>query len=421
MSVLSRRDESGSIIVTMTIIGILGLLGAAVVARAISAQDSARSAQEFSAALGPADAGVSDALLRLDAIGTGTPNTSFCVGVSGCDVASLSGSAFTQYSWSYNSASDKITVLSKGLENGRAHGVRAELTRAGLFPFAIFGQDLLEFKGASGSNIVAVDKFGNVVTTPDADAGTNGTIDCTSGGGGESNGSYTGGGVDPDCNQPKDLSDDGSYDPTAPIASPNCSLEPRTIPLTPCIPATGTSCPANAAGVLANPLQPGRYLCRQNVTFPAGPVSVISDLSSNGGVFELFVIPTPTSGPLNVTFTGACVNVAVSSVCTNETTDPVDGDPSKLRVYVAGSGVIDPGTGANAIEYNGILYAPQSSMHSAGCKVRWRGALVFKEAKCSGGPNMSIRYDQRVAGLRDATWQLENYYEVPSSEVVISP
>src|SRR5207302_2014438 len=90
------RPERGNVIVAMAIIMVLAMLSAAVVARTISGQKAARQGQDFSGALAQADAGVSDALFRIDQLGT-APAANFCVGNdSHCTLTSVPGALSAQ-------------------------------------------------------------------------------------------------------------------------------------------------------------------------------------------------------------------------------------------------------------------------------------------------------------------------------------
>src|SRR5436190_4640529 len=77
--IVRPRDERGNMIVVMAVIMILMFLSIAVVARTVSGLHSTRQGQDFSSALANADAGVSDALFRIDQLGTAAATT-FCVG-----------------------------------------------------------------------------------------------------------------------------------------------------------------------------------------------------------------------------------------------------------------------------------------------------------------------------------------------------
>ena len=419
MSRVDRRNDHGNLIIVMSIMMVLGALAVAVLARTMSSQTSARQATEFAGALGPADAGVSDALFRLDQLASGAaPPATFCVGSSSsCLAPSLPGAPDTEYVATYDATTRILTVRSKGVVNGRPHGVEAEVSRSRAFRFAIFGNDEVLFNGNSQANIETVDENGNPTEEFDAEVGTNDEIVCNgaSGGGGESNVGYPGSDVDEDCNNPVEL-DSGIYEPLAPVAVADCEDVDPNVPATPCYPGTAENCPADpSTGYLPNPLPPGKYLCRSTVKFLPGYHEIGSD-ATNGGVVELFVIPL--AGTANVELDDSYINVGAGANPATEA-DDVDGDPTKLRVYLAGSGAVQTAGGSSAKRFVGIVYAPESHMTANGCKEQWRGALVLGDMTCNGGPNLSIEYDVRVARLEDEDWTISNYREIPSADVVL--
>ena len=410
---LRERSEEGSIIVAMTMIAVLSLLAAAVLARTVSGQDSTRDNEDFSSALGAADAGVSDMLFRLDQIGDGTPTD--------ITVTSVPGAPGTQYTAEYDLGTDAVTVRSRGTVNGRPHGVSAVIKRSRVFPFAIFGVGGLAFNGNGGGQIVPVDEDGNQITdgSVTADAGTNGNIECQSGGGGQSNIAYPGGSVEESCDFATHL-DAGTYSPQPPVVIDDCSTVEPNVPRTPCG-ETGSmsACPA-VGGVITGTVAPGRYLCTSSIQIGGGYVQVGAG-NANGGIVEIFVIP-PTNTAANVTLgtngSGgkAYVNVSPDALANNESDDD-DGDPSKFRLYVAGGGLIDMPGGSNAPRFVGVLYAPESTMTGNGCHDGWRGSLIIYSVTCNGGPNLGIQYDVRVATLKDEDWHVDSYHEIPSSQV----
>src|SRR6185312_15076823 len=89
--------ERGNMVVAVGVIMVLAMLSAAVVARTLSGQKSTRQGQDFSGALANADAGVSDALFRLDQLGS-VPAATFCVGSSSsCTVHAVPGAPGVTY------------------------------------------------------------------------------------------------------------------------------------------------------------------------------------------------------------------------------------------------------------------------------------------------------------------------------------
>ncbi|MEA3077513.1 MAG: hypothetical protein QOF60_2421 [Actinomycetota bacterium] len=403
MRMTPKRDEQGSMIIALTVIMVLGALAVTVTARTLSGQDSARRNQEFSGALGVADAGVSDALFRVDQLGNGAPPATFCVGGSvNCTVQSLPGSVAAQYV-ATKIDDFHVRVRSKGLVNGVPHAVEAILVRDQLYPFALFGDASLTFNGSSNGTIYSVDASGATVTTPSADAGSNGSITCNSNSHPASHHIVYPGGSS-NCPDRIDLT--GSYKPKDPVVG--CPA-PVNTPPTPCVPPTAQACPA-VSGVIPAVLNPGQYLCTSTISF--GPTFQVGTPSSpaNGGVVEIFVIP-PAGSTADVYFNGSDLNV--------NPVGNIEGDPTKFRVYLAGHGIVDPGNGSNAGRWVGIIYAPSSDMTSNGCKADWRGALTFHTATCNGGPNLRVRYDSRVAALTQQNWSVHDYREIPSTQVVL--
>jgi hypothetical protein len=389
---LKRNDDErgAAMIIAVTVMLIASTLAIGLLARSLNGMSNSRRQQDFSAALARADAGVSDALFRVDQLGTGAPST-FCVG-AGCGVTALPGAASVSYK---ATVVDNNTVLvrSKGVDNGVPHAVEASLQRDIYFPFAVFGNSSLTFNGNSDDQIYTVDPSGNPVSSPDADAGSNGTITCNGAAGhpAEHHVVYPGGSTN--CSFP--INATGTYHPLDPVTT--CPA-PINVPLTPCVPAGAAACPLG--GVFPAIINPGAYYCTSSISFPS-TVS-IGGGSVNGGVVEIYVIPS--SGTADVA-TDSDINV--------------NGDPTKFRVFVAGAGNINPGNGSHAGAFTGIMYAPSSNMTANGCKVDWRGAIVFNAMTCNGGPHLSVRYDTRVAALVQQNWSVHNYHEIPSTQVVV--
>src|SRR4029079_17652191 len=116
------RDERGNMIVVMAVIMVLLFLSIAVVARTTSGLKSTRQGQDFSAALAQADAGLSDALFRIDQLGL-DPATTFCVCNNvACSVSSIPGAPDVQYT-ARRVDDNTYTVYSKGLVNGQYHAI----------------------------------------------------------------------------------------------------------------------------------------------------------------------------------------------------------------------------------------------------------------------------------------------------------
>src|SRR5207253_7285654 len=118
------RDEGGNMIVAVSVIMVLTVLSMAVLARTIGGLRSSRQGQDFNGALAQADAGLSDALFRIDQQGN-APAASFCVGppspcaLSSVPSAARAGSVASTVQYTARRVADNTyTVLSKGEVNG---------------------------------------------------------------------------------------------------------------------------------------------------------------------------------------------------------------------------------------------------------------------------------------------------------------
>jgi hypothetical protein len=425
----TQRDEAGNIIVIIGVIMVLTFLSIAVVARTMSGLKSTKQGQDFAGALAQADAGLADAMFRFDQTGT-APAKTFCVGNSpACTVSSVQGAPGVQYT-ARRVDDNTYTVLSKGIVNGQPHAIQATVSRAFLYPFAIFAKTGINFNGNSGTYdpgtgsgpVETVDANGNPVTYPPADVATNGQVTCN---GYQNGGSpahqqdyFKGGGTT--CNN--GFLKAGSYNPLDPQL--NCPTAPN-IPVTPCLPASYSLCPVNpATGVVNGPvLMPGVYYCSQadlpggTFTFPQGlQIANTGPSGPNGGVAEIYIIPTDGS---NLTVSLAQTGCPAGALPADPTCGVNHGgDPTKLRVYLAG-GTIDPGNGITGSgDFTGIMYAPSAAMANPSCNTNWRGGLVVNLYYCNGS-HLSVQYDTRMLTLTEVQWIVTNYTEIPSSQVTL--
>jgi hypothetical protein len=402
-----KRDERGNIIGVMAVIMLMTFLSIAVVARTVSGIHSTRQGQDFSAALANADAGVSDALFRIDQLGN-APAATFCVGNNAaCTVASVPGAPGLEYT-ARRVDDNTYTVMAKGLVNGQPHAIQATVGRSYLYPFAIFARTSLAFNGNSGdynpSNgvgpVETVDPSGNVVMQPIADVASNGQITCHGADSPAHHQDYfDGGGTS--CDNGYLLP--GTYNPLNPALT--CPV-PANVPTTPCLPASHNACPA-VNGVLPAALTPGVYYCSQ-ADLTGGTLSFPSTFTIgaglvNDGAVEIYIIPTDNTN----------ITVSISDAAVN-----LNGDPTKLRVYLKG-GTVDPGNGAHSGDFTGILYAPNATEANPSCKANWRGALVVNAFTCNGGPHLQVHYDSRIQTLTQSSWTVTNYTEIPSSQVTL--
>lgn len=400
------RDERGSMIVSVGVMMVLTLLSAAVVTRTVAGMQSTRQGQDFSAALAAADAGVSDALFRIDQFGRSAA-ADFCVGPHpGCSIAAVPGAPGVEYT-ARRIDTNTFLVRSKGTVNGQPHAVEALVSRAYDFPYAIFTRVSLSFNGNTGDYdpstgvgpIKTVDSDNNVVLEPAPVVASNGQISCHGSDSPAAQQTYfRGGGTN--CSNGGLLS--GTYSPKDPTTT--CPA-PVNVPTTPCRPADASPCPA-VNGTLPGSLLPGVYACSQadlgggtTLRFPS--VFTVGTGGANGGVVELFVIPTDSTR----------ITVSIADAVVNQ-----GGNPAHLRVYLAG-GRINPGNGGSSGDFTGILYAPSADEVNPSCGANWRGAVVAQSFTCNGGPHLDVRYDDRIRNVVSSSWTVTDYTEIPSNRV----
>ena len=155
-----------------------------------------------------------------------------------------------------------------------------------------------------------------------------------------------------------------------------------TLPDPPAPPGGATGPPGGCSGISS--LTGGPFLCAGGVSFAPGAVTVT-------GPVQLWV----TNGygpPATVSFTGSSVNPG--------------GDPSALVVHVVGAGVIQPGDGAGAGSFTGVIDAPRSSLRSPDCRFTLNGAANLGSLDCvSAASGPTLAYDPRVAALPSTSWQ----------------
>lgn len=385
------RGEQGSLVVAMCVVMIVTLLTATVVDRTIYASISVRQNQDFAASLAQADAGLSDALFRIDQFGANDIG-SFCVGANAkCGPSAVPGAPAGQYK-AVRVDGNTFTVTAEGQVNNRPHAIQATVSRALRYPFAIFGTGDVTFDGNGSGTIQATLPNGSVDPNRMADTGSDNTVTCHSGANeGDQQVSFKNSWNG--C--PTPVSGVGSYHPLDPVVASNCPSPNVNVPPVACLPSsvpTPNCPPGNVFGTLG--IVSGTYYCTGSVTFSSLlPITVL-------GSFRLYVIPT--SGTADVELASTTINAG--------------GDPRNFSIYVAGAGTVDTGNGSHAANVTGFIEAPSANITSNGCQMTLTGALVIGTYTCNGGPNLVVNYDSRVQTLTTSNWSVSGYTEIPSSQ-----
>lgn len=371
------HDESGlegSIAIAMTVTLILTSLSLAVLARTLAAIASARHHQDFSAALADADAGLSDALFRLDQQG---PTTSSI----GSTTAPVTGTvASGSYAYVVTKVDDfTFRVRSKGIVNGRPHAIEASVVRKPRYEFAIFGNNGVTFNGNGAGNIYAYTTGVGRDSGRKANIGSNRAIVVRSGqGAGDEQVYYSDQGSCSGCPNP------------VPARGPQVVAEP----LIPSSPVPG-GCPGTNGNIAGGTvLMSGTYVCDRDVTF--------NGIVTAGGAVKIYMTNAPGTNT-TLRLSGSTVNKG--------------GDPVNLQIFKIGGGTIEPGNGSNTTDFTGIIDAPSSDLTVNGGQMTFQGALVTNTFRVNGSPNLEFKYDQRILALVGEDWRVKDYTEIASGSV----
>jgi hypothetical protein len=415
-----KRDEQGNIIVAVLIIFVLVTISSAMAYRVIGNQALVLTRQNTSAGVAAADAGISDALFRLDQgaayEGNGSEfyvkNTGTCSTDSRCAGTSIPGAPGVSYVARQVNAS-KWVIEATGTVNGKIGAVQETVTRSQEYPFALFGNTSLTFNGNASAafstyNSSAVASSSNPNSSGSVAIGSNGTITCNGGLGSNVTAAYYGtggiGSLSSSCGTPESF----SYVYNLP---------------TPTAPTSSLTCPDNGnlgSGISGAPtvLSAGTYLCTTPVN--------ISGLLKVSGVVSLYIILDPTvygssTNALTIArnsyvndMSDYCAANSGASGCSPTPDLPNSED---LQILTNSNGTVGNDNG-QGYDFGGILYAPQASLTQDGCKSQYYGSLTINTLTCNGGPHLYVSYDSALANLYGA-WTAGDYTVISPSSVAI--
>lgn len=372
---MAEREDAGSaLIVAVVVMLVLSTLTLALLARTLSTMSFVRTGQDYDAALAAADAGLAQAVYRIENGAT----------ASWEEAGAAGGSPYRFYAERMTAGTvppTEFLVSAKGRVGGSRHGVQAKVTRSAMFPFAMFGYQNLDLDGATGTQtFYVVGAAGSPVNV-----GSNGLVTCH-----------------------------GTMSTTVRFLSvggfSGCpstqwqTLEPRQarLDLEP-PPAPSVACPVTGvfSGVVdGNAGVP--YVCRQDVTF-SGIVSVVN------GPLKVYVLNSlKVDGTVDP---NACHSLDIGSAVVNS------GLPARnVQIYKDDDCALSVGVGntVDQLTFSGVLYAPDSTLTIDGGK--WfTGSIMVGQLKVNGSPNLKIGYDSDLSTYYGPKWRVSRYGEVPSS------
>lgn len=378
---MSERDESGAALVMSVIVMlILMTLSMAVLGRTLSVLNFVRSGQDYDAALAAADAGIADALFKIDQSAppnwssTGQPNPN---------------SSFTY--WATKRSDSEYVISSVGTVGKSKHGAQVRVTRSAQFPYALFSNGPLHLDGAASAGNVKV-TFSVVAGSGDVRVGSNSTVVCN--------------GTLPD-NVLIDWYQTQSECPTTKVTKLEKARD-LTIKLPPGTTSTTDNCPGTN-GVVGSPLAltattvipGGDYVCRRDV------------------VMYGIVAPPPTGPPVKI-YIAPTINADGSK--TNHSLDiskaivNPDYSATRFQIFKFGDKPIVHNTLNDLYTFRGVMFAPETSMTINGGKLSWAGSINLGQLKVNGTPNLQIGYDFDLATYLGPDWKVSRYREIPSTE-----
>lgn len=393
------HDERGSLIVVILVIFVLASLGTALVTQVVTSDKTAFGAQNRGAAIAAAEAGISDALFRIDQETTSWP--SFCVLGSGkstitpttCPLpvaTSVPGATDVSYTATY--ANGSYLIRSEAWVNGTEAAVEATDAHTEEYPFAMFGLTQLKFNGTNNFEYYN-DTLPASATNPDPSGtggttvsiGSSGQVDCTGGVGTVNTILYSSGASQTDC--PNVATATSTYGAPSTSPPPNAS---------PC-PGTGTGGGTIGAASTTTTLAGGTYYCDVPVTMSGNIVLA--------GTVKLYIDPPAGTTTDALTIAGgSTVNIPSS---------PLLPEASLLQIFSPSTAGIGNYNGAGTYSFGGTIDAPSASLTGDGCKSTYYGALILNTYTCNGA-HLTVAYDTSLSSVYSA-WKISGYREIPAS------
>lgn len=396
------RDAGAAMILAVTVMMILLTLAMALLGRTTAVMSSTFRSQQYDAALAIADAGLSDALFRVEQ--GSAPAMWEATGVAG------SGT----YVYRAERLSDSEYLVSAvGIRRDVRRSIQAKLFRSVRYPYALFSYQNLTFRGNAGPLLTGpfarLNFYSyNLLDSPSNEPvrlGSNAQIVCS-------------GGMDPNVV----LTSIGGL--SNQTACPGANFTPLKTPVpSPPVeapPGTTQACPplGTFTGVIDG--RGGQaFVCRQPVVL-TGVISVVNppfvlsmpDHQANG-------TPVTTTLADGTTCNGAPLDMSASLINAG----------SRARNVIINKGGNCPltmatkttltGTPSADITFSGVLYAPQSTIDVNG-SAWWTGSIMANEIRVNGAPNFIIGYDNDLTTFLGKDWRVRRYGEVPSSSLTFT-
>ena len=414
-----RRDERGSLIIALSVILVLVLICTAIGVQVAGNQHNVVSKANSAASVSAADAGMADALFRLDQMTPAPSDSAFCMdatgtGVDGTSTCTKAQGALTGVSYvaTPNSSGTVWTLQAKGLVHSIFGAVQETVSYSAAYPFAVFGNSGLDFNGNNSNGVGAYNEGTSSASNPDTatadctngtgascvNVGSNGPIKCA--GGLPANVSevyYTGGGGASKCTNP--VPNGSKFVLTIPTAPTSGS--PLTCPGTK-VTSGGITTYELGSGYAGAPttLAAGTYYCNDDAIAISGTLKVL-------GTVKFYIMVDPATDNTFITSGTQTLYIAGGSEV-NSTFDGTSGPPPNgttlpnaelLQIFTNSSGTVGSANGGGAngpYTMGAVLYAPNANLVGNGCKSAYYGSLTINTLTCNGGPHLQVYYDNAL-------------------------
>ena len=408
---VDRGEEAGAaLIMAIIVMMVLSTLSLAVLARTISVMNFIRQGQDYDAALANADAGLSDALFKIDQ--KAPASWERCL-PSPC-TSSMDGRTFKY--WAQKNSDTEYVVSAVGYEGKSRHGLQARITRTAKVPYALFSQGPLHLDGAASAGPVKI-ALGVFAGSGQVRVGSNSTVNC--------NGLIPPGVVvdwyfvQSACpvdqvNKlavPRDMTID---EPPQPSGAPDPNWEncpnngvfgatTTTTSVTNALTGivTTTTIPTSASNPITIKGNQGPFVCRRNVTLLG---YVIPDPTQQP--VQIYILPRTDPTTKAKTYYGLDMSTAI--------VNPLQ--PARMfQIYKAGNGAIAHNA-LNDLTFRGVLFAPETRLTINGGHLSWAGSITTGQLTVNGTPNLKILYDLDLETYLGPDWRVSRYREISSSQ-----
>jgi hypothetical protein len=408
MPVIPRRtdDEQGAaMVIAVIVILILTTLSMALLGRTMSVMSSTVRSQQYDSALAIADAGLSDALFRVEQ--GGTPAIWEATGLAG------SGS----YVYKAERLSDsEYLVTSVGIRKTVKRAIQAKLFRSVRYPYALFSYQNLTLNGNSGplgsGPFAGLNYYSyTLLDSPSPEPvrlGSNGQIVCN-------------GGIDPTVQLTSGAGITNQTQCAGANWSPLKQLQPMTEVEAPPGEGTGTTQDCPTLGIFTGVIdgKGGKsFVCRQPVSM-TGVIGVINppfvltmpDHFADGTPFTTSLgTKTCNGAPLDLSLAIINAGSRARNVVINKGGDC----PLLMATKTSLTGVASAD-----ITFSGVLYAPESTIEVNG-GAWWTGSIMANAIQVNGAPNFIIGYDNDLGTFLGKDWRVRRYGEIPWTSVQFS-